>query len=162
MKKKLESLRIQNLFHSHQRPDGPNVNVRLQQIHLTKCEWISYHALFLSCTTTVTWAQHPQVCPAPVCAFFLSGIRGRHRFGSELSFGRLIYEHRPRQWRAAELLKGTTTKKEDRVALFYQRGSFVLKKLLNKRTPTVSSWSSRAIVPLYSNFIICAVIIPRM
>lgn len=102
-------------------------------------------------------------CALRLCAlFFLSGIRGRHRFGSELSFGRLIYEHRPRQLRAAELLKGTTTKKEDRVALFYQRGSFVLKKLLNKRTPTVSSWSSRAIVPLYSNFIICAVIIPRM
>ena len=87
---------------------------------------------------------------ACVCFFFLSGIRGWHRLGSVLSFGRLIYEHRPRQWRAAELLKGTTTKKEDRAALFHQRGLFVLKKLLNKRTPHCFT----VVVTSYCSFIL--------
>lgn len=52
------------------------------------------------------------LCFVGVCVH-ASEIGGWHRHGwvAALSFASLIYEHKRRQWRAAELMKGTVTQR---------------------------------------------------
>lgn len=123
-----------NVFYNYKMPDRPNDALLFGYSKFTWWNSNGSRIMIYSCHAdklSLGFSIHKCALCVYVCV--LSGIREWHRLGwvAVLSFGPLIYEHRRRQWRAAELLKGTTTER----GIVLLQESFVLKTLLNKEPP---------------------------